>query len=415
MQNNETAEEYAVNKRIRRRIIESDSDTDSDSDDDVIGDVDALEDSEAIESNYHEKNAISEQECAEQYDALDGTNPYRQDARFRHWVFTLHKPLESTKELWKQYEADHNDKSPIVYAVIGSEICPSTGNHHWQGYVSMRNPCTWSAMRKRIGPGCNGDAWLRTARGTATQNRRYCTKDGEFQEFGTLPVNKQGQRTDYQRLTEELVKTGTIDLQAKVAAEDYKILGTFARSAKYLDRLKHDLSKPRQWKTKVVWCVGDTGTGKSYYINKQYPEAYWVTTGGTTGLWFCGYDRHKTVVFDDFRTEVTSFKVFLNLLDEYPCQVQAKGVGSINFVPHTIVISCPHTPFQLSWGCGENMLQLTRRVTELLYFKRSPDGLGGTFDPSLTRYPAQEFTDAAKKAFEEGKELSLEEFRGTFN
>lgn len=71
------------------------------------------------------------------------------------------------------------------YLIVGKESAPTTGQLHLQGYVSFNNPRSFLATRRRLPAGTH----VEPAKGSAVQNRVYCTKSGEFEEFGTIPDN----------------------------------------------------------------------------------------------------------------------------------------------------------------------------------------------------------------------------------
>jgi hypothetical protein len=45
---------------------------------------------------------------------------------------------------------------------------------------------------------------IERAKGTPQQNRAYCSKDGDFDEYGTLPSDSQGKRNDWEELRDWL-------------------------------------------------------------------------------------------------------------------------------------------------------------------------------------------------------------------
>jgi len=69
------------------------------------------------------------------------------------------------------------------YHVIGKEIAPATGTPHLQGYIYFTNAKTFSAFKKLLPKG----AHIELAVATAKQNREYCTKGGDFEEYGIFP------------------------------------------------------------------------------------------------------------------------------------------------------------------------------------------------------------------------------------
>lgn len=79
----------------------------------------------------------------------------------------------------------------VEYAVVGRESAPRTGSLHYQGYVRFQRNVRFERLRRLL-PG----ARLAIARGSPSSNRDYCTKDGDFVEFGSCPESQQGRRND---------------------------------------------------------------------------------------------------------------------------------------------------------------------------------------------------------------------------
>nr|AIR91926.1 Replicase-associated protein [Melon chlorotic mosaic alphasatellite] len=101
----------------------------------------------------------------------------------RNWCFTLFSyvlPLFSSLPEWAEY------------LVFQEEQCSSTGRKHIQGFVTLKRSQRLSFLKKKLGDGVH----LEIAKGSASSNRDYCTKDdtrasGPW-EFGVLA--EQGSR-----------------------------------------------------------------------------------------------------------------------------------------------------------------------------------------------------------------------------
>ena len=76
------------------------------------------------------------------------------------------------------------DTARVKYAVFGFQVAPTTGTRHLQGYVSFTFQKNIAAVKRFMG--CN-HAHIEVAIGNSEENRIYCVKDGDFQEYGTLP------------------------------------------------------------------------------------------------------------------------------------------------------------------------------------------------------------------------------------
>lgn len=97
--------------------------------------------------------------------------------RTRKWIFTLNNP---DKDL-SRFIDELMERVRVRYVVVGRETAPTTGTPHWQGFIEFENPATFEQVQARI-PG----AHIEPARGSAWQNRAYCTKGGDFEERGQI-------------------------------------------------------------------------------------------------------------------------------------------------------------------------------------------------------------------------------------
>lgn len=127
--------------------------------------------------------------------------------------------------------------------------------------------------------------------------------------------------------------------------------------------------KDRCEPTKVVWCWGPTGSGKSRYVHETAPAAYWKDTHTK---WWDGYNQQENVVLDDYRpNKELSVAYMLRLMDRYPLSVESKG-GYLKFNSQTIYITAPCDPttmyHRLEWLGEEDIGQILRRITEIKEF-----------------------------------------------
>lgn len=116
-------------------------------------------------------------------------------AQNQNWCFTLNNYTDE-QVLHLQLLAED---PRVAYLVIGREVAPTTGTPHIQGFVRFNSRLRLSSVRALL-PVCH----CTSARGTAEQNRIYCIKDGDFDEWGTCPVDQQGRRSDFERYVEWL-------------------------------------------------------------------------------------------------------------------------------------------------------------------------------------------------------------------
>lgn len=222
-----------------------------------------------------------------------------QSKRTRTYCFTLNN--------WTQDEYDQLVGLKYTYLVIGKEIAPTTLTPHLQGFIHFKEAKTLTAVSK-----LNKRIHWEASKGSPAQNRTYCIKEGDYQEWGTPP--EPGKRTDIE-LVREMISEGNGMNQIIEKASNYQCLQMAEKILKYREN-------KRNWKPNVKWYYGPTGTGKTRTAYEELPDAY-ITMG--TGKWWDGYDAHPNVIIDDIRWDFMPFSQLLRLLDRYPFMVENKG------------------------------------------------------------------------------------------
>lgn len=268
--------------------------------------------------------------------------------RLRNFVFTINNYTDSSEQMLKCL---YDEK--CKYLVYGYEVGGS-GTKHLQGYGEINGQITFDKLKKYI-----PRAHIEPRKGTAKQASEYCKKDGDFVEYGLL--SNQGNRTDLENVA-ELCKEGK---SVRAIADAYPV--TYIKYHRGVRDLCNIISSVRAWETKVIWCYGGTGTGKTRFFYDNYPDDRWIWSP-QMGTWFDGYDGQANVLFDDYRGEFP-YGMLLTLLDRYECKVQIKG-GMVQFKPKVIFITSPLRPYEI-YKClnnGDSIDQLYRRITQEMHF-----------------------------------------------
>lgn len=166
----------------------------------------------------------------------------------------------------------------IKYLCFGRERCPKTNKMHYQGYVEFECGVSLAGAKRRL---ASPAAHLEARKGTASQARDYCKKDGEFLEFGT--ISRQGKRSDL-----EAVRAAISDGAGMRGVIES---GVSYQCIRYAEKYLTYMEPMRSTVPKVFWFWGETGTGKTrealasaserfpgdvYWTNGQYP---WLVLG----------------------------------------------------------------------------------------------------------------------------------------
>lgn len=233
------------------------------------------------------------------------------------------------------------------YLIVGKEKGDS-GTPHYQMYVEYATQKTFSSVIKAFHKKCH----IEVAKADATKNREYCSKQEVLFEEGT--PKQQGRRNDLKDLKKSIEGGKNIrQMLEDETISSYQGLRCSELLMKYIEPI-------RTTTPKLIWRYGATGTGKTEWVHKNYPNVY----KPISFKWFDGYDGQKAVLIDDFRADWCGFADLLKFTDKYPFKVETKG-GSRQFLAETIIFTCP---FHLSeiYDTNEDVSQLIRRFDEII-------------------------------------------------
>lgn len=264
----------------------------------------------------------------------------------------------------------------IKYMVFGKETCPTTGTPHLQCFFILKNPLSMKGFHKKLEEtfGIPSTIALKEADANIDECIKYCCKDGDATHLGEKPKGK-GSRTDLNDVANMVLSGATLHEIATVAPTE------FIKFSSGISKLIQFTTKPRDFKTKVYWCYGTTGTGKSRWCMENMERENSYSKNGQT-KWWDGYYGQKDVLIDDYRpNKEMNFGYMLNLMDRFPMIVEAKG-QTTHFVSHRIFITAPLAPRELfmeisdgKWS-NDAIDQFERRITKILHFTPMQSGIG---------------------------------------
>lgn len=270
---------------------------------------------------------------------------------------------------WTENEIESLRKVKCKYQIIGKEVGES-GTNHLQGYLSFDNPRSFNAIRK-ICP-----RWhLEIARGSPQDNYEYCTKEGNYEEFGERP--EQGKRTDLNEIKNEIINGKKID---DIVMEQPMIYHQYGRTLHKIE----DLVMRKKYRTEMtqgIWYWGETGTGKSHKAFEGFtPETHYVWTNDKG--WWDGYTQQDTVILNDFRGELR-YNELLNLVDKFPHSVSRRNRETIPFTSKTVIITSSLPPEKIYKHRDEEdkIEQLLRRFKIERLSRNGTEVLGGNTRP----------------------------------
>lgn len=265
--------------------------------------------------------------------------------RHRAWCFTINNPTE----------ADHFAVNLLMrkaqYGIAGDEI-GEKGTPHIQGYIHLENPLSFELMKKSL---CRAN--LSVAGGSDKQNFDYCSKGGQFKEWGIISEG-QGKRNDIKEIA-NLIKSGDISMVDIMF--DYPDM--YLKYSRSLEKMFAAVQPHRQQAPTVIWLWGLAGTGKTRYVIDNHGDDKVYIKDNTS--WWDGYSQQEVILIDDFDNNIP-YRTLLRILDRYRYQGQVKG-GYVNVNSPFIYITCEFQPSH--YWTGNTLDQVTRRLTSVLEIK----------------------------------------------
>lgn len=274
-------------------------------------------------------------------------------SRHRNFVFTFNNYTEEHVQALKELECR--------YIIFGKEVAPTTGTPHLQGYVAFTNPRAFKSVA-RLFP------WtVAAAKGSAEENRVYCSKEGcDVFERGDPPVSqtKKGE-LEVERWQDAFDSAKRGDLDDIPTDMRIRFYSTFKRIHMDYRQEPTDLEGPEDLTT-GLWIYGEPGTGKSSYARSKYPGLY----SKAINKWWDRYKDQETVLIDDLDHSHSSFMMhFLKIwVDRYAFTAETKG-GSMTIRPKLIIVTSNETIEEVFRDHAEIHVRALKRRFNVLHMK----------------------------------------------
>jgi len=215
-------------------------------------------------------------------------------------------------------------KKLALYAIFGRES-GENGTPHIQGYLHLKHAVTFSAFKKQF-----PHIHVERARGTAMENKIYCSKEGNFTEFGTCPEDSGVVTKNLWKTVFELASNG----DWTILQQDHPRI--WVMMSEKLKSMRIPRSVVIQGDLVNEWWYGETGTGKSRLAWEKYGI---VCYQKMLNKWWDGYNDQPVVVIEEWspKNEVTAsaLKVWA---DRYPFTAQIKGGVLQKIRPQKIIV-----------------------------------------------------------------------------
>lgn len=297
-------------------------------------------------------------------------------SRSRKWQLTQNNPTDH--DMNHHYiDLALSYLKPVYYC-----MCDETGEegtYHTHLYVQFSNAINFTTM-KNLFP----FAHIEAAQGSAKENRDYVRKEGKylnsekkttnhietFKEYGEMPEEKQGKRTDIEDIF-EMIKDGYSPLEIMEKHPQFMNRPNaynFVRS----EQMKAASNKWRN--VFVTYIYGDTGAGKNTYVTEAcggYEGYYRVTDYQHP---FDSYDGQETIMFDEFRSSLP-ISDMLCYLDGHPIELPCRYHNKTALWTNVYIVS--NIPLKSQYLCADvdrqTLKALERRIHKVLHFRINSD------------------------------------------
>ena len=263
------------------------------------------------------------------------------DTRHRKYLLTINNP---------GMEWNHDkirtalNTLQLKYWCMADEIGLEEHTHHTHIYfVSQTSAIRFSTV-KALFP----TAHIEVAKGNSEENRDYIQKSGKwkdsskadtaisdsFEEFGELPVERQGTRTDLTVLY-NLIKDGLSNFEIMEYNPDFMMNLEKIERARQAVREQQYRDTFRKLETTYIW--GNTGTGKTRSVMEQYSYSGVYRVADYSHP-FDSYSGEDVLLLDEYGS---NFKIrdLLNYLDGYPLNLPCRYANRVACYTKVYIIS----------------------------------------------------------------------------
>ena len=247
--------------------------------------------------NILEQDVINDIQFSQPRSVVQTPPTRRNFKRGRNFVWTLNNPLPEETKFWEAllrlsaFRKEHN----VRYVVFQTERS-TTGTVHFQGYVELSRRYRLLALRAEFGSRVH----FENRRGTQAQAIAYAKKEDTRVVDGLA-----GEGGEAKKLGKDTVAVVAASLKLganlKDLSEDYPV--SFIKHGPKIREYALDQMGTRNTAPIVVILYGKTGTGKSAYAARNWPNAYWVPQPRPGGWWWPKYSGQKTVIIDEFANQ----------------------------------------------------------------------------------------------------------------
>lgn len=293
------------------------------------------------------------------------------DPQGRKWLLTINNPTEkgldhkAIQEILTQFPS-------LLYWCLADE---KGETEHTHIFFALEHPTRFSTIKRRF-----PTAHIDRTEGTAAECRAYVQKSGKwaesdkaetsipgtFEEWGELPIERQGERTDL-ALLYQMIKDGMSNYEIMEVNPDYLV--SLDRVERARQAVREQQYRETFRKLEVTYLWGPTGVGKTRSVMEKYSYSgvYRVTDYAHP---FDSYAGEDVLLLDEYGS---NFKIrdLLNYLDGYPLTLPARYSNRVAcytkvYIISNICLSKQYTDIQ--WDSPATFAALLRRIHKVIHY-----------------------------------------------
>lgn len=314
------------------------------------------------------------------------------DTRHHKYLLTINNPGE---EWIHQKIREALALMKLKYWCMADEVGLEEQTPHTHIFFVAESSAIRFSTVKKLFP----TAHIDPAKGSSEENRDYVQKSGKweddpkgetsvpdtFEEWGELPVEQPGKRTDLAVLHQYLMD-GRTNYEIMEINPDYML------SLDKIDRARQVIEEHRHRDTfrqvEVVYIWGKTGTGKTRGVMEKYgySSVYRVTDYSHP---FDSYTGEDVLLLDEYGS---NFKIreLLNYLDGYPLTLPCRYTNRVAcytkvYIISNLCLSKQYVDIQVS--SPETFRALLRRINKVVCYT----GAGKFAEYSVDEYMENPF------------------------